>query len=104
MVILQAMKMIDLDMLAMIVIGVLMSISTVYLYCFIGSLTTDHFFRYGDISYESQWYKPIDLQKSVQLIIADAQRPIIFHGFHIIELNIPGFTMVHLLRYELIVT
>lgn len=85
----------DLNFLIM-VFAATSGIATVFLYCYIGSLVTDHFQSYGDIPYEIQWYKlPIDLQKFLQLIIFDAQRPHIFHGLHIIDLNMMAFTQVN---------
>lgn len=67
----------------------------VFLYCFVGSLTTDQFHRFGDISYEFEWYQlPIDLQKYLTLIIADAQRPQVFTGFNIIDSSLMTFTKV----------
>lgn len=91
---LQATKHMDLNML--VCANALMSSTiAVFLYCYVGSLTTDQFLRYGDISYESQWYKlPIDLQKFFQLIIVDAQRSLSYHGFGIIDLNLNAFTKI----------
>lgn len=75
-----------------------MSTGTVFLYCYVGTFTTAQFLNYGDASYKSLWYRyPLDLQKAVQLIIADAQRPLIFHGFGIIDLNLMVFTKVRVL-------
>lgn len=91
----QAMRRQDLGVLLPLIIACTMSIGTVFLYCFFGSLTTDQFLRYAHISYESEWYTlPIELQKFIQLIIADAQRPRIFQGFKIIDLNLLAFTKV----------
>lgn len=90
----KAMKHFDPNILVLI-IGANTSTGTTFVYCYIGSLTTEIFFLYGDISYESDWYKlPIEQQKLLQLIIADAQRPQIFHGFGIIESNLTTFIKV----------
>lgn len=71
------------------------STGCVFLFCSIGSFTTDNFLRFADISYESLWYNfPVDLQKYLLLIIADAQRPRIFQGLGIINLNLATFTQV----------
>lgn len=92
----------DLSLIKFVVV-VLASNCIVYLYCYVGSLTTDQFLRYGDVAYEFQWYKlPVDLQKYFPLMIANAQRPQIFTGFSIIELNLVTFTKVGRIRvYEL---
>lgn len=71
----------------------------VFLFCSVGSYTTDNFLRFADISYESLWYKfPPDLQKYLRLIIADAQRPQVFRGFGIVDLNLMAFAKVNKLR------
>lgn len=91
---LQATKRLDLNILVFFN-ALLSSDFAVFLYCYIGSLTTDQFLRYGDISYESGWYRlPIDLQTFIELIIADGQRSLSFHGFNIINLNLNAFTKV----------
>lgn len=76
---------------------ILSSTGTVFLYCYTGSLTTDQFLRYGDIAYESDWFlMPIEMQTYLILIIADAQRPLEFHGMRIINLNLATFASVML--------
>lgn len=90
----QALNRMDLGVLTLLS-TVLGSPGTVFLYCFIGSLSTDQFIDFGQRSYEFDWYKlPINLQTFVQLIIADAQRPQIYNGFNIIDLNLPAFVKV----------
>lgn len=62
-------------------------------------MTTNEFLRYGDIAYQSEWIKmPNKLQKFIPLIIADAQRPLIFEGLNIIVLNLMTFTKVNTCR------
>lgn len=71
------------------------STGTTFVYCFMGSLTTEQFLGYSDIVYESDWYKmPIDMQKLLQFVIIDAQRPHIFNGFGIIDSNLTTFVKV----------
>lgn len=81
-----------------ILVGILTIVTgtgNIFLYCFVGSLTTTMFRRYADLSYESLWYKfPVDLQKYSLLIIVDAQRPRIFDGIGFIELNLIFFMKV----------
>lgn len=72
-----------------------MSNITVFLFCRLGSLTTIQFHRFGDISYNSEWYKmPIEQRNYIELLIADAQRPLIFHGLKLVDLNLLTFTKV----------
>lgn len=93
----QAMKHLDLNAL-LLVIAFQMATGIVFLYCFTGSLSTEQFYRFGSMTYESDWYKwPNELQKYVLLIIANAQRPQIFNGFNVIDLNLLAFTKVFFL-------
>lgn len=95
---LQAMRRLDLSLLSLI-IACTLSISTVFLYCYIGSLTTEQFHCFGDVSYESEWYElPVKQQKFILLIITDARRPLVFHGFNIISLNLWVFTTVFIIQ------
>lgn len=90
----QALKTMDLSLIKFVVV-VLASNCIVYLYCYVGSLTTDQFFRYGDVPYEFPWYKlPVDLQRYFPLIITNAQRAQCFNGLNIIDLNLVIFTKV----------
>lgn len=76
-------------------LSIIMSTGNILLYCYVGSLTTDLFHSYGDISYESLWYKfPVNLQQYLRLIIADAQRPRVFRGFGYLTLSLMLFTKV----------
>lgn len=78
-----------------IIFSTLTSIFFIFLYCAVGSFVTNQFLRYADITYESIWYEfPIDLQKYLVLIIADAQRPKVFDGLGIIDLNLMTFIKV----------
>lgn len=75
--------------------SIMLSTINTFLCCYVGSSTTDLFLRYADISYESLWYNfPTKLQQYLRLIIADAQRPRVFQGLAIIDLNLTLFTMV----------
>lgn len=88
------MKHLDSNILVLI-FGVISGTGTTFLYCLIGSWTTEQFLLYGDRSYESEWYKlPIDQQKLMQIIIIDAQRPHVFSGFGIIDLNLMTYIKV----------
>lgn len=80
---------------SVLLIGVQASAGSVFLYCYVGSLTNYQFFRYGDISYVSDWYRmPTDLQKCIQLMIADAQQSLEYHGLNVIDMNLTAFTKV----------
>lgn len=85
----------DTEKIVMLIIGLIMSIGNIFIYCFVGSFTTDNFFRYAEISYESLWYQlPVNLQQYLRLIISNAQRPQIFNGLRIFDLSFMLFTRV----------
>lgn len=90
----QILKSIDFNIFV-VLISVSMGSGTVLLYCYVGTFTTTQFLYYADATYESAWYSyPLNMQKAVQMIIADAQRPLIFYGFGVIDLNLITFTKV----------
>lgn len=76
--------------------GLQTSTGALLLYCYIGSLTTISFFRYGDAVYEFDWFEmPIELRKFIQLVIADAQRPLFYTGLNLVDLNLLTFVKVN---------
>lgn len=78
-----------------LILVVLMSSGSVFFYCFIGTFTTTQFFNFGDITYESLWYKfPVNLQKFLPMIIENAHVPCIYNGYNIIDLNLITFAKV----------
>lgn len=77
------------------VISMMTSAGNIFLYCYVGTVTTVKFLQFSDAVYESLWYKfPVELQKYLRLIIANAQRPRAFDGFGIMDLNLVAFTKV----------
>lgn len=90
----QALKSLDYHILLLLLCSFL-SIGCVFLFCAVGSYTTDTFSRFAVIPYESLWYKcPIKLQKYFFLIIADGQRPQVFRGMSIVDLDLMAFSKV----------
>lgn len=83
-------------------LAVFLSTGVVFIYCFMGTFTTEQFLLYADISYESMWYKfPVKLQKYLALILADSQRPRYFDGLNLIELSLVTFTKVNVNAFYL---
>lgn len=79
----------------MIILGLPMSTGTVFLYCYVGSLTTEQFSRYATIPYESDWLMmPLQLQKFLLIIVAEARRPVEFSGLGLFSLNLMAFGKV----------
>lgn len=90
----QALSKLSLDAVVLL-FGIPLSTGIVLLFCYIGSMTSISFLGFGDTSYESNWLKmPINLQRFIQLIIADAQRPLIFTGMGLVDLNLRAFAKV----------
>lgn len=75
-----------------------LSISTVltlFAYCYFGKLATQSFEDMADAFYESNWQNlPINLQKYMILMIANAQKPLYYHGYGLAVLNLETFTAV----------
>lgn len=66
-----------------------------YIYCYYGKCATDNYAAFAHCLYEMNWMiLPIDLQKSLILLIAHAQKPISYHGYNIVDLNLNTFTRV----------
>lgn len=81
------------------VISMLTSAGNIFLYSYVGTLSTAQFLRFSDVVYESLWYKfPVELQKYLRLIIANAHRRQAFDGFGVMELNLETFTKVYISR------
>lgn len=58
-------------------------------------MATDNFEKMADCLYESNWPDlPIHLQKYFILMIENTQRPIFYHGFNMIKLNLETFGKV----------
>lgn len=78
----------------MYVFGVFIGMSTLSCYCFLGVLATSSFEKMGDSLYESNWMDfPVEMQKHLIVMIAYMQKPIYYHGFGI--LNVDLVTFVH---------
>lgn len=87
----------DLDIA--ILIHVLAAISTsgsnLFVYCYFGKLATDSYTRMAECLYDNDWVGiDIESQKFIILMIANIQKPIYYHGFGVIYLNLETFTDV----------
>lgn len=66
-----------------------------YAYCYVGKHSTDYYLAYADYLYESNWmYLPLELRCSFPFMIAHAQQPLRYHGFHVAILDFDLFTKV----------
>lgn len=76
-------------------IAVLVSGCNLFLYCFFGDRTSDNFLAFGDVVYDMDFYKfDRDLQRYLTLMIASTQKPVYYHGFNILNLNLITFNAV----------
>lgn len=73
----------------------LYGLAQLYAYCYVGKYSTDNFLAFADCLYESNWMAlPSTLRGSFPLMIAHAQRPLYYHGFHMIILDLKLFLTV----------
>ncbi|XP_055309198.1 uncharacterized protein LOC129573051, partial [Sitodiplosis mosellana] len=68
---------------------VFISGSNLFLYCYYGGRATIDIVSYSNLLFESAWFKlPIEFQKLVIVMIANAQIPIDYDGFGVARLNL----------------
>lgn len=78
-------------------IGVTLSGSILYFYCYFGQNATDYHLKMADCVFESNWYlQPVIFQKYFITIIQNAQQPIYYHGFGVAKLNLNTYCRVRL--------
>lgn len=71
------------------------SASNLFLYCYYGKSSTEISLKYADYLYESNWIElPNDLKKYFILMITSMERPLFYHGFHVVRLNLETFAAV----------
>lgn len=76
-------------------LALLTGLLNLFLYCFFGKFATHSFEKMIRCLYEFSWMNlSTDLQKYVIIMIINAQRPIFYHGFRIVTLNLETFTKV----------
>lgn len=80
-----------------IVIFLASSLTMTYLffYCYFGKLSAESFEKMADCVYEMRWQMlPLRLQKYVVVMIENTQKPLYYHGFKIIKLQLNTFVKV----------
>lgn len=83
------------------VVSVVVSIFILFIYCYFGESVTVNFSKYCDSLYESKWYNlSANNQKIVMLMIQNSHRPLYFHGFHFVVLNLGTFGKVKLVLFK----
>lgn len=75
------------------------SVASIFLYCFFGKLATESYLAMADSLYETNWFKLSNsMQKMFLLMIEQSQRPIYYHGFGLVIMNLETFTKVRNFR------
>lgn len=81
--------------LATLCMAIPTAISMLFIYCYYGKIATESYEKMSDCLYECNW---IDLspglQKSLVIMIGNAQQLIYYHGTGIAVLNLGTFTQV----------
>lgn len=76
-------------------IATISGMGTLFLYCFFGVLATESFEKMAVALYESKWPDlPVALQKHLIVMIMDMQKPIRYHGFAVVDLDMKTFIKV----------
>lgn len=87
----------------LVIVGMSVGLSYLFLYCFYGKRTNVYYTRMGQSLFESNWYLlPCELQRFYVLMIANAQLPVNYHGMNVCTLDLErfskarmGFTQIH---------
>lgn len=68
---------------------------TLFLYCYVGKLATESYQGISDALFEANWADlPVEFQKYFLIMIGNSQKPLYYHGFGVIILNLDTFTTV----------
>lgn len=66
-----------------------------FIYCYFGKLATDCFAQMSNDLFEANWVElPVSVQKYFVIMIENAQRPLHYHGFRMVYLNLETFAKV----------
>lgn len=69
----------------------------IYACCYFGEMSTQSHVEMSDGLNTFDWHElPVNLQKYFLLMIMNAQRPIYYHGFNLIVLNLETFLDVNI--------
>lgn len=75
--------------------SLLVSGANLFLYCYYGNRSTIDYAQMAHSLYESNWYQhSVGLQRFFKMMIANAQRPLFYHGFRIVQLNLETYLKV----------
>lgn len=76
----------------LMIFGTTFPLFMLYHYCCNGKLATDSYRAFGDCLFKSKWFiLPRNLQKYFIFMISHAQRPLFYHGYGIVNLDLELF-------------
>lgn len=79
----------------MILMSLLVSSANLYFYCYYGNRSTNDYAKMAQLLFESNWNEqPVELQKFFKMMISNAQRPLFYHGFRMVHLNLETYLKV----------
>lgn len=79
----------------MSIFAAFMSVFTTLLYCFFAQMATEQFLQMADCLYQSDWPNlPVKLQKFYIVMIQNAQKPLCYHGFGMVAMDLNTFAGV----------
>lgn len=85
---------IDFD-ISLLMIALSTSGLSLFLFSFFGKMATESYEKMSNSLFESDWQNlSINLQKYLLLMIRNAQRPLHYHGFRVISLDLETFSEV----------
>lgn len=71
------------------------SICAMYLYCYFGQVSSESFEQMADILFDTNWPDlSVPMQKYIVIMIANMQKPLHFHGFRMVNLDLKTFINV----------
>lgn len=78
-----------------VILEIFICASQMFLYCYFGQLATDSFQNLDDFLFDLNWFNfSIEQQKCINLILLNSQKPLIYHGFGIVKLDLQSYTKV----------
>lgn len=79
----------------LIIVATSVGASNLFLYCYFGQSSNGQYLSISDSYYNSNWPKlPSEQQKFFIIMIANAQRPLRYHGFGLAFLDLNTFLKV----------
>lgn len=81
--------------------GIFLTLSNLFVYCFLEKLAFESFDKMPDCLYDSNWQILSNTHKKyLILIIGNMQRPLYYTGFGVATLNLETFTQVSVTYYK----